>query len=178
MSSENKQSKEAEFLQHYDQFADAIFRYIAIQISDRERAKELAQDVFMKAWEYITENGEIRQMKAFLFHLSRNIVIDEWRRKYRSNLSIEDLTDKGVDFWDENEPSAIEKISNEGDHKEILGLVGNLPATYREPILLRYVEDLSIKEISKILKTTENSVSVRIHRGLERIKKSMEDKEV
>lgn len=176
MSSENRQSKESEFLAHYDEFADAIFRYIAIQISDRERAKELAQDVFMKAWEYMTENGEIRQMKAFLFHLSRNIVIDEWRRKYRSNMSIEELSEKGVDFWNENEPSAIETISSDEDHKEILELVGNLPSTYREPILMRYVEDLSIKEISKILKTSENSVSVRIHRGLERIKKSIEEK--
>jgi DNA-directed RNA polymerase specialized sigma24 family protein len=44
---------EEQFLQAYEEYADAIFRHCAMRISDRERGKELMQETFLKAWESV-----------------------------------------------------------------------------------------------------------------------------
>ncbi|MBI2052936.1 MAG: sigma-70 family RNA polymerase sigma factor [Candidatus Ryanbacteria bacterium] len=57
---------------------------------------------------------------------------------------------------------------------EALKALGNLEPAYREVLVLRYVEDLSLGEIAAILGETENAVSVRIHRGLKKAKEFLE----
>ena len=69
-------------------------------------------------------------------------------------------------------PSTDPRKKNE-DHlvgKELLGIVKSLDEKYRDVILLKYVEDLSTKEIAAILDTTENNVYVMVSRGLEKVK--------
>ena len=50
-----------------------------------------------------------------------------------------------------------------------------LDQKYKDVIFMRYVEDMSVKEIARVLKNNENTISVRIHRGIERLKKILEE---
>ena len=61
--------------------------------------------------------------------------------------------------------------------KYIIGYMKKLPEKYATVLLLRYVDDLSIKEIAKITKESENVVSVRIYRGLGKLKEVIKHRE-
>lgn len=154
------------FLRIYDEYADAIFRYAYFQVSDREYAKDLAQDTFIKAWEYLSSGKKVENMRAFLYRITINAIIDHRRKK--KTFSLEKITEEGYDLIDEK---------NEGEEKEMLfegqqaiRAVAELPEKYRDVLTFRYVDDLSVKEIAEITNETENNVSVRIHRGLEKLK--------
>lgn len=167
--SENKHIME-QFVKAYEELSDAIFRHCYFRIGDRERAKDLMQDTFTKSWKYISEGAEVSNLKAFLYRVANNLIIDEYRKKKESSLDtmMADGFDPGFDDRNKNELAI--------DVKQVIGVVNKLDEKYREPVLMRYIDELSPKEIANIIGESENNVSVRIHRGLKQLKETLEDK--
>jgi RNA polymerase sigma-70 factor (ECF subfamily) len=167
---------EQNFLKSYDEFGDAIFRYCLIQTSDRELARDLTQDTFTRVWEYLArpqtdaeENipKQIQNMKAFLYRVATNLIID-YRRKKKPTLSLETMMEEGFDVTGSRDQKEI--LETSFDSEKVVEALNKLDDKYRETLTLRYIEDLSLKEISQITGEGENNISVRIHRGLEKLK--------
>lgn len=152
------------FMQAYDSYNDAIFRYCFFETSNRQVALDLTQDTFMKVWQYLEEGKKVEHMKAFLYRVAGNLVID-YRRKKKSD-SLDSLMEEGFDV----EHDEREKIIDGFDGKKVMELLKDIGDTYRDVIIMRFVDDLSIKEISAITGESENTISVRIHRGTEKLR--------
>jgi RNA polymerase sigma-70 factor (ECF subfamily) len=161
--SKNKKTKV--FLSAYDKFADQIFRYCYFRIRDREIARDIVQDVFVKTWAYQKEDREIDNMKAFLFRTAHNCIVDNLRKK--KEVSLDNLMEKGFD----KETDAHKKIFSTVEFGHITSRMNKMDDKYKEAVLMRYVDGLKPKEISAIIGETENVISVRIHRGIEQLKK-------
>lgn len=160
-----------QFLENYDLYSDAIFRYCLFQTSNREVALDLTQDTFMKAWEYMAKGNTIDHMRAFLYRIAGNLVID-YRRKKKSS-SLDSMTEAGFDIGTDE----TGRLATIHDGKQILELVNNIDEKYRDVIIMRYVDDLSIKEIAYVTGESENNISVRIHRGLEKVRALYEEQD-
>lgn len=161
---------EKQFLQAYDELSDAIFRHCYFRVFNRERAKDLMQDTFARTWEYLSK-GSVQNLKAFLYRVANNLIIDESRKKKEESLEMlqenssfdpgEDLKDRLIDFM---------------EGKEVIKLLDKIDPKYRLAISMRYIDDLSPKEISEVLDETENNISVRIHRGLKQLRELTKEK--
>jgi len=160
------QEKERQYLENYDAHADALFRFAFFQVSDHETAHDIVQDVFMETWNFLVKGGEVENFKAFLYRATRNRIIDHYRK--HKNRSLEEMQEKGADFYDERN---ITNTENTAEMSHLLRLFEQVEEKYKEPVLLRYVEGLGVKEISSMLGESENNTSVLIHRGLEQLKK-------
>ena len=57
------------------------------KVSNRELGEDLVQQTFMKTWIYLTKGGEVKNMKAFLYHILNNLIIDEYRKKKAFSLN-------------------------------------------------------------------------------------------
>lgn len=161
-----------DFLKAHDEYADAIFRYCYFQTSDRQTALDLAQDTFIKLWEYMAGGKKIEYLKAFIYRIARNSVID-FRRKKKS-FSLDKMIEEGFDPSAEKNINEAKETIFEGE--EAVRTIRELDAKYRDVLMLRYVDDLSIKEISEIVGESENNISVRIHRALEKLKNILKNK--
>ena len=159
---------EEEFIKSYDELADVLFRHCYFRLSDRERAKDVVQETFIRTWDYVKKGKDITNLKAFLYRVANNLIIDEYRKKKELSLDVlqEDGFDPGVD-----ETGAIQSVS---EGKYALAALAKIDPSYRQVIIMRYIDDLSPKEISLILGESENAVSVRIHRGLKRARETFE----
>lgn len=153
-----------QFVKAYDELADAIFRHCWFKIGDREKAKDLMQDTFTKSWQYISEGKPVSNLKAFLYRVANNLIIDEYRKK--KEMSLDTLMADGF------EPGLDQrnKVDNSLDAQIVLKIVNQLDEKYREAVLMRYIDELSPREIADITGENENNVSVRIHRGLKQLK--------
>lgn len=159
-----------QFMKAYDELSDAIFRHCYFRIGDHERAKDLMQDTFTKSWQYIIAGTEVKNLKAFLYRVANNLIIDEYRKK--KELSLDGLMAEGFDQGFDNRG----KFENELDAKSVMKVVNMLDEKYREVVLMRYIDDLSPKEIAGIIGDSENNVSVKVHRGLKQLKEILEKK--
>lgn len=147
------------FMEAYDSHADAIFRHCYFRVFDREKAKELTQETFLKTWRYLGQGKEIRYMKSFLYKIATNLVIDNSRKKKETSLEV--LQAKG--FEPGENPLEQMQINIEAD--KLLDLLKHMAPSQKELLLMRYIDGLKPKEIAEVLNETPNVVSVRIHRA-------------
>lgn len=168
----NNQEIKENFIQAYEEHSDAIFRFCLYKLYfDREKAKDLMQQTFTKTWDYISEGKEIDNLKAFLYKTARNLIIDYHRKKKEQ--SLENILDSGRQFGD----SSTEEIHDKIEVEKYKKLMQDLDEKYREAVMLRYVEELKPQEIAEILDISVNNVSVRIHRGLKKLKELIKQNE-
>ncbi len=157
-----KQALETKFLAVYDTHADAIFRHCYFRVYDRERAKELMQEAFTKTWEYLANGKNIDNIRAFVYRTANNLIIDQSRKKKEA--SVEALDEAGALA---PVPSMIPEAV---DASLLLNQLADVEESYREVVYMRYVDDLSPKEIAEILNEPVNVISVRIHRGVKKLR--------
>ena len=158
------EQKNMEFMKTYDDFSDNIFRHIYFRVYNRERAMELMQDTFMKTWNYISKGGKIINLKAFLYKTANNLVIDEFRKKKEE--SLEALEEQGINPKIENKEEIETKIESD----KVKRVLSQLEDKYGRVITMKYIDELSIKEIAEVTGETENNVSVRLNRGLKQLR--------
>lgn len=150
--------------QAYDEHSDAIFRYCSFKVSDREKALDLTQDVFVKVWQYLLAGNEVENMKALLYKIARNLIIDEYRKKKFD--SLDTMSEAGFEPVDASQLDTVSIV----EAGLLIDRIKELPEAYSEVVFMRYVDDLSVKEIAEALGEQENNISVRIHRGLHKLK--------
>ncbi len=160
-----------EFEKIYSANSDAIFRFCLIRVSDREQALDITQETFLRLWQNIQEGKEILNYRAFIFTIARRLIID-WYRKKKS-LSLDSMTtDDGDNVYDVPDSSTTgEKLILGTEGRYLLDKINELEPSYREPLYLRFAEDLSPPEIGKILGISTNAASVRINRGIAELRK-------
>lgn len=156
------------FEQSYIDLADPIFRYIYFRVFNRDIAKDLVQETFYKVWDYLAKGKEIDNIKAFTYRTAHNLLVNSIRNK-KPTLSIDEL-DETIGF-DVEDTYQEETRSKNADIASILESFTILKDDDAELMKLRYVDGLSIQEISHISSSSENSISVKIHRLLEKLKK-------
>jgi RNA polymerase sigma-70 factor (ECF subfamily) len=158
------------FTAAFDSYADELMRHAYYRLSDRDKALELTQECFLRAWDYARTGKDIKDIRAFLYRTLRNLIIDEYRRKKPSSLDaiLEDENVSDAILADERDElaAAVDRL----DGARALSLLPELPAAYAEVLLLRFVEGLAPSEIAARLEVSENVVSVRIHRALKALR--------
>jgi RNA polymerase sigma-70 factor, ECF subfamily len=167
------------FENSYAENTDALFRFVYYRVSDREQALDIVGDAFVRFWEALSK-GEVREPRAFLFKVTRNLIID-WYRKKKS-VPVQDFgeaaREEGVreifmDMFASGMPSA--EIDLEA--KMVIDKIRSLDPIYREALYLRYVEELNPKEIAEITGESTNLISVRVNRGLKLLKAALRIKD-
>jgi len=160
------------FTEAFEAHADELFRHASMRLSDRERAVELVQDSFVRAFEYVRRGGTIEDMRPFLYRTLRNLIIDEYRK--HKTVSLEGLLGEDESSVETllptDDSNTLESAMDRIEAARVLELVSQLPELYKEAILLRFVEGLSLKEIAQALGESENVVSVRVHRALKKLR--------
>lgn len=164
--------QEEQFLEAFNLHSDALFRHAFFRLSDRERALDLTQDCFMKAWDYVRGGGEVRQSKSFLFRILNNLIIDEYRRHKQESLEValEDESETKLGLVEGSREEVEEAFDTQIAVASVRSAVEELPEEYRTVVTLRFMEGMTPREIARIIGTSENVVSVRIHRAISKLR--------
>jgi RNA polymerase sigma factor (sigma-70 family) len=141
-----------------DEYSDGIYRFILKQIRDKDKAKDIVQETYIKLWNK-HEEVQAEKVKSYLYTAAYHTMIDQIRKDKR-NVS--------MDRAEYLTPSTSNKYS---DLKEILNeALERLPEIQKSAILLRDYEGYDYKEIGEILGLSESQVKVYIFRGRQTLK--------
>jgi|SRR3989344_1717846 len=153
----------------YDLYVKRIYRFVFFKVSSEVEAEDITSDVFLKAWNYLNANKEVKSFSGLLYRMARNAVIDLYRAKSNST---EVTMAEGSDYGDQGK--WFLDTTTKLESNDLLEALKKLKHEYREIITLRYVEELDVKEIAEI--TGKGSVAVRVtlHRALKKLKEIVE----
>lgn len=151
-----------------------LIRYLLYLTGDRELTEDLFQEVWMRVLVRGAQfNGQAR-FDTWLFTIARNLVIDQ--RRKRTLASLDELFEASEDDRPMafevagDEPTPFDQFSNLEDRERIAAALMDLDTIYREVLVLRFHEELSLEEIAKVTRAPLSTVKSRLYRGLAAIK--------
>lgn len=166
MITQEKEAQQLEtvFMRAYRDYAQGLNAHAFFKVHDHTIGEELVQDTFIKTWSYLVKGGKIDMMRAFLYHVLKGLIVDEYR-KHTTN-SLDAMFEKGF------EPSMGDpaRLANVFDGRKAILLIARLPRKYQKVMRMRYVQDLSLTEIALITGQSKNTIAVQTHRGLAKLK--------
>ncbi len=170
-----RKNKEA-FLEVYDRYAGDIYRFVYFKVSNVEEAKDITSAVFLKAWNSLRDNeiGESKSLAAYLYKIARNCIIDHYRQKKPTSSIERDTGESLPELKDDNQNLARQTEIN-SDMTIVYAKLNELKGEYKEVIILKYINELSLSEIASITGKSRNNVRVIAHRALKALKGLMEE---
>ncbi len=163
----NQSSLKISFLETFDAYNDAIFRFCIVKTSNKELAEDLTQETFMRYWQSLIDGKEMINTRSYLYTIANNLVIDWYRKKKAVSLDV--LKEDGFEPTDTQGLA----IQQQAEFDEVLKTIDDLEEKDKEVLLLRFVEGLNPRDIAEIHNETVNAVSVRITRALEKVQKKL-----
>ncbi len=157
-------NKETVLTDAYRDYNKGLNSYAFFKLNDHEIGEDMVQDTFMKTWVYLVKKGKIELMRAFLYRILNNLIVDQYRKRKTSSLDI--LLEKGYEPSD----SSAKNFVNLLDGKRSLILIHRLPEKYRNVMRMKYVEGLSLREMSMVTGQSKNAIAVQAYRGLEKLR--------
>lgn len=154
----------------YHDFEKGMNKYLFFRVNNRTTSTDLVQDTFTKTWKYLVKGGKVVLMKSFLYHILNDLIIDEYRKK--KLVSLDNMIENGFEPKNKEEGNYM----NIFDGKIAMNLIALLPAKYGKVMRMRFVQDLTLSEMSLLTGQSKNTVAVQIHRGTEMLKQLYEHK--
>jgi RNA polymerase sigma-70 factor, ECF subfamily len=155
-----------------EEYQYRLFRYLVYITGDHEQAEDFFQETWIRVLERGYQYDGKFKFEAWLFAIARNLVID-WQRQ-RKTQSLDALTDpeegKGMEIADEKADSPLRLVLQGEEADKVQASLQQLPATYREVLLLRFQEEMQLEEIARIQATPISTVKSRLYRGLDALK--------
>lgn len=169
--------QDPELLDHLiELYQHRLMRYLLFLTGKREVAEDLFQETWMRVLLRGTQyNGKAR-FDTWLFTIARNLVIDLSRK--RTMASLDEMSDgKDDDRPFEiamSGPSPLEQFQQRENCAEVGEVLLKLETSYREVLVLRFYEELSLEEIATVTRAPLSTVKSRLYRGLAALKPEME----
>jgi RNA polymerase sigma-70 factor (ECF subfamily) len=156
-----------------------LMRYLLYLTSNREMAEGFFQEVWMRV---LVRGGQFNGKSRFdtwLFTIARNMVIDHRRKKTMS--SLDELfegngdDDRPMSFEvADDEPTPFDCFANLEDRERIAAALLKMDTLYREVLVLRFHEELSLEEIAKVTHSPLSTVKSRLYRGMALLRPKLE----
>jgi len=171
-----RRDKEA-FIRAYDLYVDKIYRFVYFKIGDEEEAKDLTSAIFLKTWDYINNHSLTNEktLKSLIYKIAKNVVIDYYRDGRRDKLRNKESFDKSFVNTADEKSDLLSQTLVSSDWELVKDKMLELKDEYREILLLKYIEELSIGEIAKILDKSKGNVRVLTYRALKALRELLEN---
>lgn len=164
MTPKQETRKKVELTVAQAEYGRKLNSYAFFRVNNQTISEDLVQDTFKKTWAYLVRGGKIDIMKSFLYHVLKDLIVDEYRK--RKSSSLDALMEKGFEPSEDNSQHIIDIL----DGKRAIVLISQLPEKYQKVMRMRFVQDLSLKEMSIITGQSKKTLAVQVHRGLEKLK--------
>lgn len=155
------------FVETYDLFAPKIWRHVLYRTGSGETADDIMSDTFLRAWEYVRSKAkEIEHLRAFLYRIANNLVVDHYRRRAKAAIPIDEDLERTLGADDGLDDRLDLGFEKDRMRRALL----ELRTEVRELLVMRFVDDLSIEEIAVTTGRSKNAVYVAIHRAIKELK--------
>lgn len=159
-----KKGDEAAFALIYSTYGPSIRRFIFLQGLQRDETDDALQQVFIKAWRYLPRfEWRDHGISSWLYQIARTVTSDHFRAK-KNEFDI-DEHEYLID-WKDHPAELINKIDISGEGDRIRKALAQLDYQDRLILILKYAEDLSSREIAKILDKSEVAARKQLSRAL------------
>ena len=157
-----------------EQYQYRLVRYLIYLTGRRDQVDDIVQETWLRVVERGSSYDGRSRFEPWLFSIARNLTIDQMRKRKAVSLDTPEEEEMMFQLPASGEPSPFEQAARSEDAQRMAKSLETLEPIYREAVLLRFQEDLSLQEIAAIVNAPITTVSSRIYRGLEMLRAQLE----
>lgn len=175
LAAQAKDGSRFAFTRLADRYQDRIYRMVYYRTRSRMDAEDLTQEIFLQAFRSIRRLQDPMRFEGWLYRIAMNRVTDHHRKKkFRSLFSplLESDTDTTGDQPPEASEDTVDRVIRAEFWARVRDLLERLPRMEKEVFLLRFFDELGIKEIAQVLGKSESTVKTHLYRGLAKFKEA------
>lgn len=146
----------------YHRYASKVFGKCISILKDYDEAKDAVQEIFVKIMMNLANFGERAQFSTWIYSITYNYCIDIIRKKKKEKTLFTDDIERAPDVAAEEVP---DEFLLEMEVKHLKTVLEMLPTGDRMILLMKYQDDMSIRDISEVLDKTESAVKMKIKRA-------------
>ncbi|WP_394327622.1 RNA polymerase sigma factor SigW [Paenibacillus macquariensis] len=168
------------FAEIVELYKDKIYHLGYRMLSNRHEAEDVVQETFLRVFKSLDRFDPNQKFSTWIYRIATNLCIDRLRKRKATYSLDADMNDQeGLDGYslipsDDRTPESELMIS---ETKQIIyDAIESLPAKYKSVMILRYLQDLSLQEISDVLGMPVTTIKTRVHRGRDFLRKKLEPK--
>jgi RNA polymerase sigma-70 factor (ECF subfamily) len=162
-----------EFLRRQDRWVRGV---VFAALGNPDRVEDVVQQVWASVWQKAGELRDTRRWRSWLYRLSRNAAIDAGREASRLKQLSGRMAQDPPPRSDSDARSPAAALIDDESHRVVLLAIQSLPALYREPFVLRHLEDWSYRQISQLLELPVNTVETRLVRARRMLREALNGK--
>lgn len=163
-----KKRYEAAFGYIYERWEKPVFSFIVSIVKSKAVAEDICQETFAKLWLTCGSIDPDKNIKTYLFLISRQLTLNYIRNSKRENSFF-----SKQNFDDSNYLSPDKILENSELKKLTECAIDNLPPKVREVFYMYYADNLSYKQIAEMLNTSQNNVAVQVHKARTKLGKKI-----
>ncbi len=159
------------FRQLYDRYHSVIYAYVLAHVNHREAAKDLLQEVFLRAWNHMHVGAAlgIDESRYWIYRIAKNIVTDFYRRRSTTNQTHERLMAEQA-LTNGAARSAEEAYASQDRMRDIESAILRLPVELRRVIILQVIGRMNSTEIGGLLEIPSGTVRYRLSMARRRLR--------
>lgn len=159
---EAKKGDREAFTRLYEHYVDSIYRFVLLKVNNREEAEDLTNETFLSSWQNLPVYEERGlPFSSWLYRIARNKVIDHYRVR-KAPISI-DVVEEDAVVVASNLERAVDIAL---DVDRVKACLVRLTPEQKDVTIMRFVEELSHKEIAEIIGKSEGAVRLIQHRAI------------
>lgn len=164
------------FIKVYDENVNEINRFVYFKIGNREEANDLTSVIFLKAWHHIQNKTleDSNTLRALLYKIARTSIIDYYRETGGKKITSLDDDKNRIEVIDEA-INPQERLDSASNLELVMRHLPRLKDEYREVIIMRFINDLSLEEIAEISGKKKGNIRVLLHRSLSALRELVEE---
>lgn len=160
--------KNSFFEELYERYADKVYRKCLTLVKDAARAEDFTHDIFLKLIVKLGSFKEEARFSTWLYSITYNYCMDQLRvNKKRGEVNLEEE----VDVMDEDVDVSVLIEEKDADAKRLHRAIDTLTTEERSILMMKYLDDLSIRDIASVFRITESAVKMRLLRSRENLRK-------
>ena len=163
-----KTQKDQYFSEIYRRYSGKIFGKCLSFFKEEAEATDAVHDIFIKILINLSKFGEKSKFSTWIYSITYNYCIDSLRKSKKMNIQYIDDIGEEVVFEDENEDNWMTDI----EMSQIEKVMDNLHPQDKAVLLIKYMYDMSIKEICGIMEKTESAIKMKLKRAKQRFRES------
>ena len=150
----------------YFKYSDRIYSYILLMVKEKEAAEDLTQETFVKMYRNLNQYDGNSKFSTWLISIARNCTVDYLRKQ------------RPVYLWPFEKmsllssPDSVEVTVTVNENiNELYKEIAKLKPVYKEVIILRKIQELSVKETAEVTGWSEGKVKMLTHRAMEKLRR-------
>ncbi len=161
-----KDEQEQKFISVYRLYVDEIYQYVYLRSGLKKAlAEDLTQEIFLDVYKSFSSFRGLCSERTWIYRISRNKLNDFYRKEYRPKFELVDMDDQMADQLADPSQDIQIMMAKSFEQEKVRTCLMNLSEQYRIVLVLKYVDEKSVKDIALIVGKSPKAIESILQRA-------------